>query len=67
MARWFWILWARVRCHAYLIVKGTWRGELEMVCRDDSSRVTLVATVRGSLFDEGDPIEVLRVFFCEDD
>jgi hypothetical protein len=52
------IAWAKLRCHAYLLFWGMWRGECMLTCHHrSSSRISLIATVRA-----GDPF-LRRIFY----
>jgi hypothetical protein len=63
LIRWGQILWARVRCHYYLLSQGMWRGEAEALGWDDDGFIVIIAAARGSV--KNMTMEYTRVFFDE--
>lgn len=60
MKEFFTILWAHIRCEAYLLV-NFWRGECKFVARGRGHRVEIIAAVTGSLFKK--TLACKRVFY----
>jgi len=60
MSRLLAIAWAKLRCHAYLLFWGMWRGECALTgYHDPTGRICLIAAVRpGSRW-------IRRLFYVE--
>ena len=43
------LIFARIRCHFYLLFKGMWRGECEFCAYDKGGKLVFVAAVTGTM------------------
>lgn len=59
--RWMAIAWAQLRCFAYLLFVGMWRGEMQYTGYDRHDRIQWISACTGSLL--GGNLKWTRTFY----